>query len=281
MSWTSESAMVSGLPQDATYDNPKPTVYDDAGTLKMIIGVFSGDFYGYYWDGSDWILDASIINGLSSVPGTSSPTIFNDSGVWKLISGSYGTDCYGYYWDGVSAWISDATIVTGLPTTGHPLSTPFVYNDSGTFKLILGDTFGRFTGYYWGTNTWVEDSSIVNGLVEVGGASIVCVYDDGGTWELIVGESTTETHGYYWDGSTWVKDNTINYGIVLTANQGWFSPTVFTIGADLKLIGGNDAEGTDDVFLGYTKSSIEPSFSSDSDLGVTRKAFWLNRIKER
>ncbi|NOQ56001.1 MAG: hypothetical protein GQ477_04320, partial [Nanohaloarchaea archaeon] len=97
-------------------------------------------------------------------------------------------------------WISDSSIVSGLGDVGSR-SSPTVYNDSGTWKLISGEDSGVFNGYYWGGSTWTSDSNIVNGLGDVGAHSTPTVYNDGGTWKLISGEDSKVFNGYHWNRS--------------------------------------------------------------------------------
>jgi len=123
-----------------------PTVFNDGGTLKLITGHRWGTFYGYYWNGSTWVSDSSIVSGLGDVGNNSSPTVFDDSGTWKLISGSWHDDFYGYYWDG-STWVLDASIISGLTSVGD-YCAPTVFNDSGTLKLMSGEGDGIFNGWY-------------------------------------------------------------------------------------------------------------------------------------
>ena len=144
--WTSDSSIVAGLGAVGSWPAwSAPAVFDDSGTWKLISGDLDGLFFGFYWNGSTWVSDSSIVAGLGGVGSRSAPTIFNDSGTWKLISGNdYGT-FRGYYWAG-SAWVEDTSIVTGLGDVGK-ISAPTVFNDSGTWKLISGSYGGTFTGY--------------------------------------------------------------------------------------------------------------------------------------
>ncbi|MGP8322392.1 MAG: hypothetical protein ACT6FG_00120 [Methanosarcinaceae archaeon] len=276
MAWDAESAIVTGLAQGGTYINPRPTVFDDSGTLKLILGDTTGGFYGYYWNGSTWVLDSNIVTGLSGVPSFSAPTVFDDSGTWKLISGSYGTDCYGFYWSG-SAWVSDLNIVSGLPTSGYSISTPHVYDDSGTFKLIMGCVHSnKFAGYYWSGSAWVLDSNIVSGITGIGSISCLCVFNDSGRLKLISGSGIKNTHGFFWNGSTWKEDNAIQYGTEFQSGEGWGSPTVFTLSSVFKLIMGFSDAGNDG-FMGYTISAFDPTFTSNYDKGTNKSAYLLNK----
>jgi len=230
--WEENTFVVNGLPDIGAYSSP--TVYDDSGTLKLISGDNVGGFHGYYWSGSAWVSDSSIVSGLSKYD---HPSVFNDSGTLKLIGGDADGTFGGYYWNG-SAWVSDSSIVNGLPDLDIK-STPTVYDDSGTWKLISGSSTG-WHGYYWSGSAWVSDSSIVSGISGVGsGSPHPSVYNDSGTLKLITGEYDGIFTGYYWSGSAWVSDSFIVNGLPDVGTTS--SPTVYDDSGTWKLISGNQA----------------------------------------
>ena len=190
--WVSSSSVVSGLSFHANGYYSHPTVFNDGGTWKLIYGAYNDNFYGYYWTGSTWTEDSSIVSGLS-VTGYAKPTVYNDSGTLKLISGSWYGTFTGFYWSG-STWVSDPSIVAGLVDVGLD-SAADVYYDSGTLKLIAGEGDGNFNGYYWSGSTWVSDSSVVDDLGDVGYDSTPAVYNDAGTWKLISGNDDDYFYG--------------------------------------------------------------------------------------
>ena len=123
-----------------------PTVFLDGSTFKLISGEYNGNFYGWYWNGSTWISDSSIVSGLTDVGWNSAPTVFLDGSTFKLISGEEYGKFLGWYWNG-STWISDSSIVSGLTDVGL-VSRPTVFLDGSTFKLISGERYGKFLGWY-------------------------------------------------------------------------------------------------------------------------------------
>ena len=130
--WTPDLSIVNGL-LDTGHSWSSPAIFDDSGIWKLISGDSSDAFYGWYWNGSTWVSDSSIVSGLSA--GTfNTPTIFNYSGTLKLISGCYLGTYHGFYWNGTT-WISDSSIISGLGDIGD-YSSSTVFNDSDTWKLI-------------------------------------------------------------------------------------------------------------------------------------------------
>ena len=237
--WVSSSSIVSGLGDVG--QNAVPTIYDDGGTWKLIIGEWDGVFSGWYWNGSTWVSSSSIVSGLGDVGYASAPTVYNDSGTLKLISGDKDGYFHGFDWNG-STWVSNSSIVSGLGDIGT-YSTVDVYNDSGIWKLITGNNELTSYGFDWNGSTWVSNSSIVSGL----GVSLKptpAMYNDG-TWKLITGRNSGDFYGFNWNGSTWVSNSSIVSGL---SDIGLDSaPTVYNDSGIWKLIAGE----RDGVFYGW------------------------------
>lgn len=185
--WVLDASVINGLGTPGAGRYRKLTIFNDSGTFKLIAGENDGAFYGWYWNGSSWVSDGTIVNGLADVGSESAPTVWDDSGTWKLITGEINGTFIGYYWNG-SAWVADSSIVTGLTKVGVTgWSVPTVWND-GTLKLIAGADDASLTGWYWNGSTWVADSSIVSGLGGPTTYSIPHVFDNGGYWRCILGQ---------------------------------------------------------------------------------------------
>ncbi len=257
--WVSNSTIVAGL-GSVSGGWSAPNVFDDAGTWKLIAGEHDGAFNGFYWSGSTWVSDSSIVNGLVDVGYKSTLTIFNDAGTWKLIAGESGGTFIGYEWNGTS-WVSNSSLINGLGNVGAA-SAPNVFDDAGTWKLIAGVQTGVFYGFEWNGTSWVSNSSIVIGLGDVGTYSAPTVYNDSGTWKLISGNSAGVFTGFYWSGAAWVSDSSIVTGL---SSVGMVStPTVFNDSGIWKLISG---EGNG-VFNGYQWNNA-PTIPTDfTDLGT-------------
>ena len=215
MAWNKDASVISGLgPATST------ACFND-GTLKLI-SVLGSTYTGFYWNGSTWISDNSIITGISTAGTINKITVYNDGGTWKMLIGSHGASLPdGYYWNGAT-WILDANVRNGiLPIGGgFPVCTPDVFDDAGTLKLIVyGVSINN--GYYWDTSAWVPDSSIISGIDTVNmNLGTTMVFKDT-IWKMVIGgESTISplpdlkySAGMVWNGSAWERDNTVNYGI--------------------------------------------------------------------
>jgi hypothetical protein len=167
MQWISDSSLVAGLGGSS---DPSPTIAYNItgdGRWNLIAGEYLGVFHGFYWNGTQWISNSSLVAGLGDVGSFSSLAIaFNitGDGRWNLISGSKsGTFC-GWYWNG-SQWISDSSLVAGLGDIGGYSAPVIAYNltGDGRWNLISGRQYGVH-GYYWNGTQWVSDSSVTFGL---------------------------------------------------------------------------------------------------------------------
>jgi len=139
------------------------------GQNYLITGKCAGTFVGYYWDVKlqKWVLDSSIVNGLTDVGSYAYPAVFVWNNTYYLIAGRNTGDFVGYRWNGTQ-WVLDNNIINGLPDYGSSSRVDVFYMknpSSGISNLYLIACAGSdFYGYVWNGEEWVEDSSIVNGL---------------------------------------------------------------------------------------------------------------------
>lgn len=153
--------------------------------------LFAGSWgSGYYWDGSQWVDDPSLVSGLLRSSGSTPTIAFNitGDGRWNLIEGGHGF--YGYYWNGTQ-WISDSSLVTGL-VGGSCSDSSIAFNitGGGVWNPISGYWDGGIHGHYWNGSRWIGDSSLVAGLVGLGEAptpTMAFNITGAGKWNLIAG----------------------------------------------------------------------------------------------
>ena len=238
--WVSESDIVTGL-GDVGEESSPALCYNCTGTghWELIVGKHYPGFYGFYWNGTQWVSDSSIVAGLSAGY-YSKPAICNNCtghGVssgngWELIRGDNDGQFYGFYWNGTQ-WVSDSSIVAGLGDIGDKSAPAICYNCTGNgyWEIIAGSGAGGFYGFYWNGTQWVSDSSIINGISGVGAvpysgwaAPTFCNDCTGsGHWELIIGTGYGGFVGYYWNGTQWVSDSSIVAGL---SKFGHGTPTI-------------------------------------------------------
>lgn len=171
---------------------------------------------GYYYNGSSWISDNSILAGLQ-FPNHPNEYIYNLTGQedWTAVA-TIGQTATGFYWNG-SQWIEDNSRVAGITEAlissggiftayGYDFEKGFI-DDNYTFWLNAYD--GIRIGYYWNGTYWVQDDRRVNGLPASFGWQMF--YDSScGEWNAITcgwyGE-LDKISAYYWNGSKWIEDS--------------------------------------------------------------------------
>ncbi len=232
--WISDSSRDFGLYEVSSgHLSQSPTMgFNVTGDSKwtLISGENNGQFTGWYWNGTQWIIDSSIIAGLGDLGSLSTPNLvynLKNDGKWVLISGnySYGVGSFaGFYWDtGSSQWVSDQSIVSGIGNIG-PFTRPsigFNVTGDGKFTLIAGDNW-NINGFYWNGVQWVSDNSLVfdtspfttSGYTGVQYAKPTLGFNIGleDKWTLLI----SSTYGYTWNGAQWIRDDIKSDGLSST-----------------------------------------------------------------
>lgn len=244
LGWQASSTLVKGLPSLGIMgENSQRLVFNLTGNGRwnLIICPYNGwtaneyPFVGYYWDGSQWVNDKTIVNGLTADPGLNNPTVgFNVTGdnTFEMIVG--GTPYMsapgwsGYAWNG-AGWVANPTILNGLPNygTGNNFAT-LGYNLLGDSKWdLIVDNSGNngYVGFEWNGNSWIPQNSLVNGLPmaeSVGPGhkfpAPCFVSDFEGKKTLFVGLSsggplTGSLEAFQWNGKAWVPDYLLTLGV--------------------------------------------------------------------
>jgi len=242
--WEESTALVKGLPPLGKMgENSQEIVFNlkGNGRWNLIIGPCNGwtaneyPFMGYYWDGSQWTSDSSIVNGLVARCGLNHPTVgFNVSGdnmFDMIVSGNpymSSPGWSGYSWDG-ARWVEKPALLAGLPNygTGNNFAT-LGYNllGNGKWDLIVDNSGNNgYVGFEWNGTSWIPQNSLVNGLPmaeSVGpGHKFPAPYfvsDFEGKTTLFVGLSsggplTGNLEAFQWDGKAWVPDYLLTLGV--------------------------------------------------------------------
>jgi uncharacterized protein YxeA len=169
----------------------------------------------------DWNNVTSLSTGLNmsnTVPSISVGYNVTGSGTWDLISGSADGNLYGHSWT-ATGWITNTSVVNGLPDVGTYSKPELVYNFSGgnQWELFVGEATGNINGYYYNGSEWRNNASIIAGLptdfYNNGQASIEFNITGSNYWEGIFALSGGTYRGYQWVSNSWVRNETIETGI--------------------------------------------------------------------
>ncbi|MCK4528622.1 hypothetical protein KAW18_14725, partial [candidate division WOR-3 bacterium] len=200
--WISDSPLVAGLGSSTAPTIAFNITGDGRWNLISGSGEWGGILRGYYWNGSQWISNSSLVAGLGGGNSVAPAIAFNitGDGRWNLISGYSSGGFYGYYWNG-SQWVSDSSLVAGLGIIRYSTTPAVAFNitGDGRWNLISGRSGGKFYGYYWNGSQWISNSSLVARLGDVGSESSPAVafnITGDGRWNLISGEWEGGFYGF-------------------------------------------------------------------------------------
>ena len=239
--WFSNPSIVSGLsstPSAFCFEedicNTAPAICNNCtgtGYWELISGEWNGTFDGYYWNGTEWLLDSNIINGLGDIGDLSAPAIcnnctghgFSPEYPYELIAGEMTGVFYGFNWNGTK-WLSNSSIVLGLGDIGNYPYPAICNNCTGhaEWELIAGESNANvYYGFYWNSTSWVLNSSIISGLSSVTayGSPAICNNCTGHgfspeyPYELIATEWKNVVYGFYWNSTSWISNSSIISGL--------------------------------------------------------------------
>lgn len=155
--WNVNASVISGtavFSSEALYHAPTVFTLPD-NNLYLIDAVnnrtFPTDynlFAGFGWNGTNWILNSTVVAGLPVGITRADPDVFlfNSTTINLLYCASDGK-FYGFTWNG-SGWTQNATISASLGDIGTNAAPNFFELD-GQQYLIAGSSSGTFFGYNW------------------------------------------------------------------------------------------------------------------------------------
>ncbi len=127
--WLPNSTINTSLPNLGETSFISPYVFYKDSSWYLISGENTGNFYGFAWDGTQWLPNSIINASLSKTISKSSPSVFYKDSSWYLISGDTNGIFFGYKY-------SDATNFTSTPSWANVTKT-------------LNSTSGMVVGYRW------------------------------------------------------------------------------------------------------------------------------------
>ena len=218
--WHNDTTLLNGL-SDFTQAHAFPTVIFIPGDTKpyLIMGGDTGK-KGAVWNGTKWITNSSIINGLTFTYYAKAITFYfpNDS-ILHLFMGKNSGGITGYDWNG-SGWTLNTTIINGI-STAHVYVRPGMFPDG--LNLLYGTDSGA-AGYTWNGSGWVLNNTLKAGMIGLTNYVGVDIFQRGGSIYNIytVGSSIT---GAIWTGNGWTTNTSIKSGLIGTT---WATPNYFT-----------------------------------------------------
>lgn len=145
--WYSNSTIKNGLPTLPAY-YAAPSVFQKDGTWYLIAGAYNGRFYGYSWDGTQWVTSLAINASLPSsgaIGNSSTPAVFQKYGTWYMIAGNSLGTYKGYKYNGTD-WLLDNLINRSL-VKSVTWSAPSVFYKDSNWYVVSGGNSGNFQGF--------------------------------------------------------------------------------------------------------------------------------------
>jgi len=249
--WVEKSSYVQGLGDIGQQSAPSMAfnVTGD-GNWTLISGEYNAGhsnspFYAFYWNGAQWVSDASRktdLRGDTDEHAFTPDLAYNVRGddKWCLISGGYYYPTYGFEWNG-SQWnfyglvVANAIWAFGADAND---ALAFVYNLTGSDKwsLIGGGHDGNFYGLTIGTPT------TANQIVELGRGLL------GPGQDYVYG--FTYSGGYLYGGTQTTPSQVIKFSVgtmepianfTLTDDDGYTIESCAIVVGDYLYLGNNNA----------------------------------------
>jgi len=217
------------------------------GGTNIISGEFTGEFWGFTWNGSGWSANNSLVAGLPDAGFYSSPHVFYLDNYYWLMLGNYddtpGYRFKTYRWSG-SNWAANTSIDDGLNFSCNAQYTSVeTYNLSGDFCLfrVCRDNVPYVNTYIWNGSGWDTSATWDAGLYQEATYSTPEIFEvDSVTYML-----TSRTDGavqkralYILSGQTWTEDTTL-YDIEQPTLAGYVRHSVIDISGTKYLLDGN------------------------------------------
>jgi hypothetical protein len=160
-SWSS-SSIVTGLPTGRAVGEIVYNFNND-GNFTLFAGNASGYIGGYSWNGTGWVYNASIVNGIGDQGSNTFPAVaFNvtGDGNWTMIIGrTSSTSPVGFYWNG-SVWKTKSAYVNGLSgvgDAGYAYTPDFEYNlTTDRWYVLLGVRNTETFFFAWDSGKWYK-----------------------------------------------------------------------------------------------------------------------------
>lgn len=226
INWVDNSNQLTKGLADMTITSPckcwvDPTIFYKDGVWTAIAsgGDNPSEYFGFTWDGTQWVSNPSVIAGLPSIDHYISPSVFQINGVWVLVRGRWGDTGIpeGYVWNGAS-WVVDSKYSSGLSPLSEGKPTIFKMT-TGEYVLIMEHAYtGTYTGYTWTGSSWLNNPSLVSGLEGLGTYTHPAAFVKDNENILIISRSDSDFVGrgpgvkfsflgFKWNGNRWISDS--------------------------------------------------------------------------
>jgi len=265
-SWVSNTSLVSGL-IDVGYNAYPSLLFNFSGTSdwKLISGNDEGIFYGFQWNGTSWVQNTSIVDGLEDIGSAlafSTPYAvnnFSSSNHWNLFTGRNDGIFLSYSYGslGSSATIQPSNADNYVDSKASLQST----NYGTEIYLTVGGSTGSPTPIRRSIIMF-DISSLPSGITITSANLSLYIYQDSGNLAFIDVHALNQS-AWTETGSTWLNYNTTN--------------TWASAGGDYNLTNESGISYTE-VNLGWYNWSVKDSLQRFVNSGINYG--WLLRQRD-
>jgi len=222
--WTNDTTTLTGI--NNTLSRVKMDICDIGGdgTYEMIYGHRHGVMKGYRWNGSSWVENSSLVNGLPDFGNSEEPIpeCFDWDSDGSDDTLFVGKDDVGYLasyqWNG-TGWETNSTRNQSINFASGMISVCVEDFDNDTYlNAIMGSKGGNITHYEWNGTDWVEDVAAIGEIYTENNASLVTfampmfidVNLDGTKWYVIIPKQGLGSWwGYEYRQGNWERNDDI------------------------------------------------------------------------
>jgi parallel beta-helix repeat protein/surface protein len=134
--WTVNITINASLPDIGSYSTPSVFYKDSSWYLISGSGSIDGKFYGYKWNGANWVVDLTINASLTNFADYTVPSVFYKDGILNLIAGGWSGNFYGYNYSSsynfttTPSWANVTTLLNS--TVGTGVGYRWYFNDNAS-----------------------------------------------------------------------------------------------------------------------------------------------------
>lgn len=260
--WESDNIIVDGLPDVGALASASVLYKDESWFL--ISGNSSGLWNGFVLasNGTTWIFNSTIIDGLPKLDGQASVTTFTMGTDSYLITGGEWENYRGFVLaSNGTTWISNTTINSGLIDEGGS-QVPNVFQIGDDWYFLGGQQLGSWAGYAWDGTNWIVNTTINASVASHSYGASSGFYKDE-SYYLITSNSTGLWKGYVWDNGDWATNSTITDGLT-TIVAGYQRFSVFYKDVSWFLVSG----ANDGNFYGFNITGVSADSCTPPGSGV-------------
>ncbi len=257
--WNGNSTINSSIIDVGIYSSPMIYNIGNNDRLDLIVGNGDGRAWGFTWNGSEWIQNATVNKSLPDFGSDLELSMFDidGNGVTDMIAGNENGDLLSFTWNG-SQWTGNTTLNRSLMRMGNN-TAPYIYDidDDGLTDMMVGNLDGYFHSFtYHQYEYYLEfnDLRAGNYTWKVYGNDSVGNINTTDTWNYQIKRAPTETNlTLNGSDSDYTFDQYVDANFTVTLNA---TPANYYLNLTTNISGWEEVNGTSPLYNLTTTSDI-------------------------